>query len=636
MELCNKNLVQLKNGKFVFCIDDENLKMFTVIKEEDMLQLNPKKYSIDDKEFLLHKKYYNKNKNFINQKHINCANLLSSVKYRINKKLLDYLLNCDDKTFAFLTGYTELDEKRYKLLVQEFNKILKKTKTFAKDIDVEIFKKKDALLLQIKEYEKLSALNNKILTTLLQATTYINSTFHYNIYFDSRGRIYYRNSYLSPQTYSLGKNLIEFAECEKAKDLSVFYNLGYDYYKGRKFINNHGVVRTLNDSLVSELVKNINFTSDLVYDSKKPLDYINWYLNYELVKNKKKNEEVEMNYIVKFDATCSGTQHISMLLKDTSLARSVNVLNDTEYGFDYYSTFADFVNKAIHKKRVGIGIDKFRIIGVYRDIVKKSVMSYAYNARSISMYEDIKSFFKKTENGYIDEKSGVFLTKIEMHAYCKIIVSQIKKFSGPMTNFLTFFNLWAEILSYFGLGIVWVLPQIHDEDDSINFNMKYLEHKIEYISLYNFGKKTKYSIKKLTDKVNANKQKDTYAPNLIHSLDAYHVLTFCDSFSEGFMRYTNVAVIHDCFGVSVKDSVRIKMELFLAYKRMYQKTDILKGIYDTLIDTLKEHLGKNPDIGMIGYDCEKTQYYIIIRNYENNQLKYLENDPSYEGLGIKK
>lgn len=84
-------------------------------------------------------------------------------------------------------------------------------------------------------------------------------------------------------------------------------------------------------------------------NSKSPIDSLNWFLSY---KKFKENKEVKLHYIVRYDATCSGTQHISMLLKNIELARSVNIMNDSEYGNDFYSEFAKFVNNKIKTNQV--------------------------------------------------------------------------------------------------------------------------------------------------------------------------------------------------------------------------------------------------------------------------------------------
>lgn len=99
-----------------------------------------------------------------------------------------------------------------------------------------------------------------------------------------------------------------------------------------------------------------------------------------------------------------------------------------------------------------------------------------------------------------------------------------------------------------------------------------------------------------------------------------------------------VLTIHDCFGVSVKDSIKVKQLLFTTYKHMYQKTDIIDNIHHKLINTLKEYFRNNLSEGVIGYDNEEKNSYIIIYNYQKNTLKYLKDDMNYDAPsgGIKK
>jgi hypothetical protein len=66
------------------------------------------------------------------------------------------------------------------------------------------------------------------------------------MFFDSRGRIYYSNTSISPQSSKLGKNLISFSKGKKIECKDTFMCLGYDYYKSRK-ITTGGLVKILND-----------------------------------------------------------------------------------------------------------------------------------------------------------------------------------------------------------------------------------------------------------------------------------------------------------------------------------------------------------------------------------------------------
>lgn len=42
------------------------------------------------------------------------------------------------------------------------------------------------------------------------------------MFFDSRGRIYYKNTFISPQSNDVGKNQIEFANGTKLEDEKYF------------------------------------------------------------------------------------------------------------------------------------------------------------------------------------------------------------------------------------------------------------------------------------------------------------------------------------------------------------------------------------------------------------------------------
>lgn len=215
-----------------------------------------------------------------------------------------------------------------------------------------------------------------------------------------------------------------------------------------------------------------------------------------------------------------------------------------------------------------------------------------------------------------------------MSEYCKIITDNMKKYSKSLTFFLMFLKQWADIFSYYNLTIEWSLPAVEDVD-SIDVSQKYIKTEKYAITIINAGRQTSVTIKKPTGNVDRLKQKNTLAPNLIHSLDAYHVLLFVKLYTNNFTNNKDVSVIHDCFGVSVDNIDNAQRGLYDTYIHMYEKTTILNELYIKFIDSLK----KNGVV--VHYDEETRRHYIIVekKSILKKYFKDFKSDVNFNGTG---
>lgn len=100
-ELCNKNQITFKKDKFLIKNKNDNQNRLYFLKIPKLKNIT---YDLKHAYQLMHTKSNKIGKKILNQDHIECANKLASVKYRINNDLLEFLLiECDFKMFQHLT-----------------------------------------------------------------------------------------------------------------------------------------------------------------------------------------------------------------------------------------------------------------------------------------------------------------------------------------------------------------------------------------------------------------------------------------------------------------------------------------------------------------------------------------------------
>jgi len=82
---------------------------------------------------------------------------------------------------------------------------------------------------------------------------------------------------------------------------------------------------------------------------------------------------------ISFDATCNGFQHLAAIFKDKEIAKISNVINDSDIPNDVYNFVAENVKKIIEVEPDSDMKDKFLLINLFRNLLKKPVMTIPYN-----------------------------------------------------------------------------------------------------------------------------------------------------------------------------------------------------------------------------------------------------------------
>jgi DNA-directed RNA polymerase len=91
---------------------------------------------------------------------------------------------------------------------------------------------------------------------------------------------------------------------------------------------------------------------------------------------------------VQIDCTCSGLQHLAALLRDTKLAKRVNlslVKTETSTPKDLYSSAAKGIQKLIAQSKTAS--DALKQIEITRGMVKRIIMTIPYNVTQYGVLE---------------------------------------------------------------------------------------------------------------------------------------------------------------------------------------------------------------------------------------------------------
>jgi len=251
---------------------------------------------------------------------------------------------------------------------------------------------------------------------MANAREYLNEEkFYFSYQYDSRGRIYPIQQHLQPQGSGCIKSLLEFAtgsKIETEEQHRWFLIHGANTYGFDKLLYEDRITK------IMELESDILATASDPMANRQfwgscddPYMFLAWCFEY--ADYKRDPEAFESHIPIALDATCSGIQLYSGLLRDAEGARSVNVIGDTRE--DIYQKVANRVNQYLEEgsyQKLFYYTDKAgddHILDVVpmansfkgkvtRSLVKRNVMTQPYSVTKRGMYDQIIDELTEMEN----------------------------------------------------------------------------------------------------------------------------------------------------------------------------------------------------------------------------------------------
>ena len=291
---------------------------------------------------------------------------------------------------------------------------------------------------------------------------------------------------------------------------------------------------------------------------------------------------------VALDGSCSGLQHFSSLLLDETGGATVN-LTPSDTPQDVYGLVAGLVNVSL-KAIVSSGVSQERddkvdlarqwlAFGVNRKVCKRAVMTLSYGSTQYGfkdqLLEDVlepafaahADAVKKgisteelpfTQGGY---RAAVFMAAQIWEAVAIPLVKSVEA--------MQWLQKAAALVSAEELPIRWSSP--------VGFPVMqaYFDVKMRRIETALQGKIIKVSVGTRTDKLCRRSQTNAISPNLVHSIDAAHMMLTTVRAEQEHIK--SFAMIHDSFGTTAaetEDLFRIVREAFV---EMYTDVDVFEN-----------------------------------------------------------
>jgi DNA-directed RNA polymerase len=529
------------------------------------------------------------------------VNQINSVSFRINKEVLNFILNNNSIYNFFIDmNYT--------------HPLIFKDKLYSKE-------RKELESFCSKRYLEQNILG----LALLYADV---PQFYLNTGLDYRGRLYCLTEYLNYQGIELAKALLEFSQGVK---VYLSDQLAIDYLKiyGANTFGNKLDKKSFNDRIdwVNQNIENIvNFENGiLLSQSENKLLFLAFCFEFRKYMQALKRDGGEQEYFIshlgiQLDASCNGFQHLILMIDEIKLAKELNLApakwSDTPKDFyNFISLKAkDFFLKNLEKefKKSGtltpeeiISYEKLYKLDIHRTLVKKAVMTIPYNATTFTIIDYIKEEFnqkinpnyKKDESGggeevkedlfiYILKKDkNIVFSEFDFRILSKVLNKIIFVDYPKLNELVKYLKQISNISNKLEIPIPWVLPT------GLVVNQQFYKTKTLKVKPFLYTNNLLNLNIMIKDQYNNSKQRLALMPNLIHSLDGASLgLVINNYFKENENK--NFAAIHDCFIVPCNKVDRLNKLIKSAYCVIYTDKNYLFKFNENFFNSIKLFYGE--------------------------------------------
>lgn len=441
---------------------------------------------------------------------------------------------------------------------------------------------------------------------LIKATRDIGKPIWFPMYLDYRGRMYYRGI-PNPQGTDLAKGTIHFWEKKPLGKRGV-------YWLKVHIANSYGYDKARNDDRArwtDEHWNDIERALDCPADAPEVFGDAPWQMfsaAWELREAYRSGDPESYLCGVPCggDATCSGLQHYSALLRDQAGGPMVNLDNGDGLGnkADIYSGVRDWTVCALRYDYSpverfqdcpkGITLPSGEIVSeelygprratamwwldreITRSMAKKPVMTYSYSATTRSagehVFNELVQEFKET-GGQFREKGWGFKDSLFLGRYLfRGVETKFPGAAGAMRWLKELVKSCGEVPTS------WVTPSGFMVYQDVRKDV------VERIDLVALQTRVQVLVQGAVDETDPHGTEMAMAPNVIHSLDASHqVLTIHRMIEQGlaFMG------VHDCFYTHCGDMDYMHRVLREEFVQMYSG-DFLRQLRDQLNPWFKE------------------------------------------------
>lgn len=457
----------------------------------------------------------------------------------------------------------------------------------------------------------------------------------YNV--DFRGRIYSVSGVLNGMGPDEAKALMEFSEGKRlgetgGRELSIHLaNLGDFDRASKKTMDARVQWCDDNEGFIRACAEN-PWENRGWSEADKPLQFVAACIDY--VGYLDNGVDHVSHTVVCRDGSCSGLQNLSMAMRCSSTAVTVNILpSDTPQ--DIYQIVADKVVKALV-------VDSQQPPGFWGDVVvnnmgkpvptytelaiewlkfgfgrgqsKRSVMCYAYGSKQFGFREQIiedlmrplkrecvksgKDFPFSYDDGF---RAASYIARLLWDA----VVDSVKRPAQLMEWLTASASMVAKTKHALPDGTSQTLPVRWTTPLGFPVLQSYYNTTKHRVRSHMGGSLIYLTLSEETDQICSRKSAQGCSPNWVHSCDAAHLQLTVARMDEATDGETSFSMIHDSFGCHAADMQQFNNVIKHSMVELYDSQDIVHALYLQFKSQLKaedrDDLPRPPAKGELDY-----------------------------------
>lgn len=216
------------------------------------------------------------------------------------------------------------------------------------------------------------------------------------------------------------------------------------------------------------------------------------------------------------------------------------------------------------------------------------------------------------------EGDNILINNKDIFKIAEIINNQIFIVYPSLNNIYNYFIDIAKIMVKLGIPITWFTP------NGLKITQHYLKNKEKIISTSLFNKTKKMVIREYFNEIDSRKQSNAIIPNIIHSLDATHLINLINNTTE--KGFNPIITIHDCFGTHPNKMEELIYLIKKEFILLYSQENFLEKFHSRIIQSIKDN-----NYNVI-FNKEENNYYVDLYG---NYIK-LPNIPKLGNLDLQK
>nr|WP_314122606.1 DNA-directed RNA polymerase [uncultured Brevundimonas sp.] len=299
---------------------------------------------------------------------------------------------------------------------------------------------------------------------------------------------------------------------------------------------------------------------------------------------------------VSLDGSNSGLQHFSAMLRDPIGAKAVN-LEPGDRPQDIYSDVAAAVQARVNES-YDPAATAWKGNKVTRKITKRPVMTFTYSATKYGYCDQILQTLREIDGAgqpYLDADNYVAARYMAAEIWDGVQGTVV-----AAAEAMAWLRTVASIMTKAGVPIRWTAPT------GLPVLQVYKSRKADLIRVVYKGQRIRLQVRNELSKLDSKRQANGISPNLIHSMDASHLMGVANRCYDHDIR--SLAVVHDSFGVHAARVSDLQNILRDTFAELYE-TNWLEVFREEFIAQLPpEWADKIPPVPALGdFDIQQVR-----------------------------